>query len=93
MHFHQEADLGLVPVAITLERYEAIEFCGRIGGDYSGILVRYPEASVSFTGAIEVFSIKVSSTVAHTSINFKMKRTIIVYWLISNAMSRYGSVG
>nr|CAH0098786.1 unnamed protein product [Daphnia galeata] len=51
-----EADLGLVPVAITLERYEAIEFCGRIGGDSTGILVRYPDPSVSFTSAVEVFS-------------------------------------
>ncbi|XP_046461477.1 glutamate receptor ionotropic, delta-2-like [Daphnia pulex] len=52
-----EADLGLVPFAITLERYEAIEFSGRIGGDGSGILVKYPDPSVSFTGAFDVFSV------------------------------------
>ena len=57
---YQEADLGLVPVAVTLERYEAIEFCGRVGGDSTGILVRYPDPSVSFTSAVEVFSTVVS---------------------------------
>ncbi|EFX63582.1 hypothetical protein DAPPUDRAFT_268210 [Daphnia pulex] len=40
-----EADFGLVPVAVSLERYEAIEFCGRVGGDYTGILIKYPEGS------------------------------------------------
>ncbi|XP_046459663.1 glutamate receptor ionotropic, delta-1-like [Daphnia pulex] len=50
-----EADLGLVPFAITLERYEAIEFSGRVGGDNTAILVRYPEPSISFTGAFDVF--------------------------------------
>jgi hypothetical protein len=52
MCLHQEADLGLVPVAINLERYQAIEFSGSLGGDDSGILVKYPEPSVSFTGAL-----------------------------------------
>jgi hypothetical protein len=47
--------LGLVPFAITLERYEAIEFSGRVGGDNTAILVRYPEPSISFTGAFDVF--------------------------------------
>lgn len=51
-----EADLGLVPVAISLERYEAIDFSGRVGGDYTGILVKYPHGSVSFTSAFDVFS-------------------------------------
>jgi hypothetical protein len=60
MCLHQEADLGLVPVAINLERYQAIEFSGSLGGDDSGILVKYPEPSVSFTGAFDVFSIGVS---------------------------------
>ncbi|KAI9556282.1 hypothetical protein GHT06_018856 [Daphnia sinensis] len=51
-----EADLGLVPVAISLDRHEAIEFSGRVGGDYTGILVKYPHGSVSFTSAFDVFS-------------------------------------
>ncbi|EFX69516.1 hypothetical protein DAPPUDRAFT_113577 [Daphnia pulex] len=50
-----EADLGLVPVAINLERYQAIEFSGSLGGDDSGILVKYPEPSVSFTGAFDIW--------------------------------------
>lgn len=52
----QEADFGLVPVAVSLERYEAIEFCGRVGGDYTGILIKYPEGRISFTSAFDVFS-------------------------------------
>ncbi|XP_032779732.2 glutamate receptor ionotropic, delta-2 isoform X2 [Daphnia magna] len=55
----EEADLGLSPFAISLERYEAIEFCGSITGDSTGILVKYPEPIVSSTSAIEVFSIGV----------------------------------
>jgi hypothetical protein len=43
-------------VAIALNRYEAIDFCGMIGGDYSTLLVRYPAATVSFTSAYDVFS-------------------------------------
>jgi len=58
----QEADLGLSPFAPTLERYEAIEFSGIVGGDDSGILVKYPEPSFSFTGAFDVFSIGVNFT-------------------------------
>lgn len=84
--------MGLVPVAVTLERYEAIEFCGRIGGDSTGILVRYPDASVSFTSAVEVFSSVVSFYRPVSTI--QMNRTICrLNWLISNEMSRYGSVG
>jgi hypothetical protein len=60
MCLHQEADLGLVPVAIDLERYQAIEFSGSLGGDDSRILVKYPEPSVSFTGVFDVFSIGVN---------------------------------
>lgn len=56
MSFSQEADFGLVPVAVSLERYEAIEFCGRVGGDYTGILIKYPEGRISFTSAFDVFS-------------------------------------
>ncbi len=74
--------MGLVPVAITLERYEAIEFCGRVGGDYTTILVRYPDASVSFTSAVEVFSsvvsfyrpintIQINKTIALKLVDFK----------------------
>ncbi|XP_059350682.1 glutamate receptor ionotropic, delta-1-like isoform X2 [Daphnia carinata] len=51
-----EADLGLGPFAISRERYQAIEFCGRVGGDYTCILVTYPEDSVSLTSAFDVFS-------------------------------------
>ncbi|KAK4023796.1 hypothetical protein OUZ56_009195 [Daphnia magna] len=54
-----EADLGLAPFAINLERYEAIEFSGLLGGDYTGILVRYPEAIVSSTSPYDVFSYEV----------------------------------
>ncbi|XP_057374702.1 glutamate receptor 2-like isoform X1 [Daphnia carinata] len=53
---YKEADFGLAPMAISLERYEAIEFCGPITGDSTGILVKYPEPIVSSTSAIEVFS-------------------------------------
>ena len=59
LYVSQEADLGVVPVAVSLERYEAIDFCGTMGGDYTGILVRYPDARVSLTSAVEVFSIGV----------------------------------
>lgn len=42
-----------------IERYEAaIEFSGRIGGDGSGILVKYPDPNVSFTGAFDVSASK-----------------------------------
>ena len=58
----QEADLAISPFAPSLERYEAIEFSGIVGGDGSGILVKYPEPSVSFTGAFDVFSIEVNLT-------------------------------
>jgi len=54
--------LGLVPVAVSLERYEAIEFCGRVGGDYTGILIKYPEGRISFTSAFDVFSTGVMSS-------------------------------
>lgn len=53
---YQEADFGLVPVAISLERYQAIEFCGRLGGDSTCMLVKYPEDNVSLTSAFDVFS-------------------------------------
>ncbi|EFX79396.1 hypothetical protein DAPPUDRAFT_319673 [Daphnia pulex] len=52
-----EADLGLVPVTVSLERYEAIEFSGFVRGDNTGILVKYPAANISFTSAFDVFSI------------------------------------
>lgn len=55
----KEADLGLVPVAISLERYEAIEFSGLEGGDFTGILVKYPTASISYTSTYDVFTIGV----------------------------------
>ena len=55
----QEADLALVPMAISLERYEAIEFCGYIEGDWTSIVVKYPSATVSFSAAFDVFSIQV----------------------------------
>ena len=55
----QEADLGLVPMAISLERYEAIEFCGYMEGDWTSIVVKYPSATVSFSAAFDVFSIQV----------------------------------
>jgi hypothetical protein len=75
--------LGLVPFAITLERYEAIEFSGRIGGDGSGILVKYPDPSVSFTGAFDVFSIGVSFNGFNFELSFDNFQTneIIVYEL------------
>ncbi|KAK4004972.1 hypothetical protein OUZ56_006698 [Daphnia magna] len=34
----QEADIGLAPVDISLQRYEALDFRGRIGGDWTSIL-------------------------------------------------------
>ncbi|KAK4004970.1 hypothetical protein OUZ56_006696 [Daphnia magna] len=52
----QEADIGLVPVAISLQRYEALDFRGRIGGDWTSILVRYPPPYVSFTSTLDLFS-------------------------------------
>ncbi|XP_046461551.1 uncharacterized protein LOC124207942 [Daphnia pulex] len=54
-----EADIGLVPATVSLERYESIEFCGFLGGDNTGILVKYPAANISFTSAFDVFSIEV----------------------------------
>ncbi|XP_046461748.1 glutamate receptor ionotropic, delta-2-like [Daphnia pulex] len=53
----EEADLGLVPVAISLERYQAIDFCGLVGGDFTGLLVKYPTSAVSYTATIDVFTI------------------------------------
>ncbi|KZS18090.1 Uncharacterized protein APZ42_016142 [Daphnia magna] len=53
---HQEADIGLAPVAISLQRYEALDFRGRIGGDWTSILVRYPLPYVSFTSTLDLFS-------------------------------------
>jgi hypothetical protein len=53
---YQEADLGLVPIATSIERYVAVDFCGLLGGDFTGILIKYPEAIVSFTSVIDVFS-------------------------------------
>lgn len=53
---HQEADIGLAPVAISLQRYEALDFRGRIGGDWTSILVRYPPPYVSFTSTLDLFS-------------------------------------
>jgi hypothetical protein len=63
----KEADLGLVPMAISLDRYEAIEFCGYLGGDSTGILVKYPPGSVSFTSTIDVFSteVKINAKLAY----------------------------
>ncbi|KAI9561069.1 hypothetical protein GHT06_012025 [Daphnia sinensis] len=52
----KEADIGLAPVAISLQRYEALDFRGRIGGDWTGILVRYPPPYVSFTSTFDLFS-------------------------------------
>lgn len=65
----QEADIGLVPATVSLERYESIEFCGFLGGDNTGILVKYPAANISFTSAFDVFSIEVMSMEIFQKIN------------------------
>ncbi|EFX79391.1 hypothetical protein DAPPUDRAFT_319679 [Daphnia pulex] len=54
-----EADIGLVPATVSLERYEAIEFSEFVGGDNTGILIKYPAANISFTSAFDVFSLTV----------------------------------
>lgn len=45
-----------MPIATSIERYVAVDFCGLLGGDFTGILIKYPEAIVSFTSVIDVFS-------------------------------------
>ena len=59
-----------MPVTVSLERYEAIEFCGFVRGDNTGILVKYPAASISFTSAFDVFSIGVMTRFGRTEFDF-----------------------
>ncbi|EFX65146.1 hypothetical protein DAPPUDRAFT_265129 [Daphnia pulex] len=49
-----EADIGLLPLTVSREQYEAIEFCG-LRGDNTGILVKYTTANNSFTGAFDIW--------------------------------------
>ena len=58
--YYQAVDLVLAPVGISLDRYEAVEFSGFIGGDSTCLLVRYPEATLSSSSALEVFNVHVS---------------------------------
>lgn len=58
---NQQADLGMSPVSLSYDRYEAIEYSGLNGGDGYSILVRYPTPTLSSSSSIDVFSIPVSS--------------------------------
>jgi hypothetical protein len=82
----QEADIGLVPLTVSQERYEAIEFCGFVGGDNTGILVKYPAANISFTSAFDVFSIGVLTSLYYSQIETRFFKTKIY-----NRICRYGS--
>jgi hypothetical protein len=52
-------DLAISPFAISIQRYEAIEFCGFVGGSGTSMLVRYPSPTISNWGMIEMFSYQV----------------------------------
>ena len=48
------------PFAISLLRYDAIDFCGFIGGSGTSILVRYPPPpTISDWGMIQPFSFQI----------------------------------
>ena len=52
--------MAVSPFAISLLRYEAIDFCGFIGGSGTSILVRYPPPpTISDWGMIQPFSYQV----------------------------------
>ena len=52
--------MAVSPFAISLLRYEAIDFCGFIGGSGTSILVRYPPPPTIFDwGMIQPFSYQV----------------------------------
>ena len=74
--------LAIVPVmAISIELYEAIEFCGFLGGDSTGMLVKYPPGGVSFISTVDVFSIEVKQlgTIAKSK-----NHSNLTYGLINN---------
>ena len=43
-------------MTVSLERYEGVQFSGFVGGDSTGILVKYPDTKISFTSALDMFS-------------------------------------
>lgn len=50
----------MAPVAVSLDRYEAVEFCGTIGGDDTSMMVKYPDLKISTASTLEVFSFQVA---------------------------------
>nr|CAH0099274.1 unnamed protein product [Daphnia galeata] len=46
-------------MTVSLERYEGVQFSGFVGGDSTGILVKYPDAKISFTSALDMFSVAI----------------------------------
>ena len=52
--------MAVAPFAISLQRYEAIDFCGLLGGDGTSFLVRYPSTTMSDFGLIQSFSYQVT---------------------------------
>ena len=43
----QKADLALYAFAASIERYQVIDFAGTMEGDFSAMLIKYPEAGFS----------------------------------------------
>ena len=43
-------------MTVSLERYEGVHFSGFVGGDSTGILVKYPDTKISLTNALDMFS-------------------------------------
>jgi hypothetical protein len=59
-------DLAVSPFAISIQRYEAIDFCGYAGGSGTSILVRYPSPTISNWGMIKPFSYQVKKNPSNT---------------------------
>jgi hypothetical protein len=56
----QEVDLACAPLGISIQRYEAMEFCGYLDGTTTSILIQYPTFDImSYFGTLKTFSYQV----------------------------------
>ena len=53
--------MSVGPYSPTLERFEAIDFCGYVQGDYTGMLIQYPQPETSAVATLKPFSVPVRS--------------------------------
>jgi hypothetical protein len=59
----QEVDISLGPFALYLERYQAIDYAGYVGGSGSTLMVKYPTAGISNWAVLDPFKLNVKSLI------------------------------